>query len=33
VRCTPNLKAGAMWDPLRGDERFQGMLRQMNFPQ
>jgi eukaryotic-like serine/threonine-protein kinase len=27
------LKASAMWDPVRGDPRFQAMLQQMNFPQ
>jgi serine/threonine-protein kinase len=26
------MKASAMWDPVRGDPRFQAMLRQMNFP-
>ena len=27
------MKVGAPWDGVRGDPRFQAMLRQMNFPQ
>ena len=32
---SPNMvymKVAAMWDPVRGDPRFQALLRQMNFP-